>query len=295
MEEQAKKRRGSAPQERFFSGDQAELQEIKSRERLQNYHRHQLTGQRRTRAMQILLFCVICLVFAVLVLHYLFRVEKIEVEGTERYDAETVVEASGLKTGGSIFAVGNGSVAGLPETLPYLYSAKIARRLPNTIVITVTEDSPAYWCELYGEYFVLSTGLRVLERRFVPEFDGMNIKQLALPEVDYAIVGTVIRFDSAADEKYVRSYLGTAEVSEVYKRITAIDLRDRFDLAVLCGEHYYVTLGDSTDLATKFSTLEAVFETPAFTEGTTYEIDASDPAQPSALPGEGTVSLKRRR
>ena len=70
--------------------------------------------------------------------------------GTTRYSAQQVIVVSGISEGGVEPVSSDLSV--LHDRLPYIKSAKVSRKLPYTITMTVSEDSAGYYCELYGEY-----------------------------------------------------------------------------------------------------------------------------------------------
>ena len=147
------------------------------------------------------------------------------------------------------------------------------------------EDEAAAWCELYGEYFVLSGELRILDRVSEPSLlEGQGLFELRLPEIDSAIVGRRIEFASESDDEYVTAYLDAVIGSVLYPRITALDLRDKFDLKLICDDLYLVELADGEDLPTKLSATAGVLsQTEAFPEGTPAVIDMADPAVSSAV------------
>lgn len=265
------------------TSDGQSIGDIKSKESLQKFVRRSRNRKSLGKLGRMALFVALAAVFVTLAMAAMFRVRTIEVAGTTRYSAQQVIVVSGISEGDSLFSSPDLSV--LHDRLPYIKSAKISRKLPYTITITVSEDSAGYYCELYGEYFALSEDLRVLERADSDEgFVSDGYVRLELPAIDSAVVGGRIVFESDADDKYVSAYVSAMQDSTLKYRVTAFDLRDKFDLKLICDGIYLVEIGDGEDLATKLSTTVAVLsQTEAFPANTKAKIDMTNPASPSAI------------
>lgn len=270
---------------RFFTGDRSELQEIQSKESLQRFVRHNKKRRRLSRLSYVLIFLVLGTIFVIVCLSVFFKIEHIEVVGLTRYSTVEIVNSLDIKLGESLYSVNNAAISGLSDKFPFISSARIRRKLPDTLVIEVVEDEAAAWCELYGEYFVLSGELRILDRVSEPSLlEGQGLFELRLPEIDSAIVGRRIEFTNESDDEYVTAYLDAVIGSVLYPRITALDLRDKFDLKLICDDLYLVELADGEDLPTKLSATAGVLsQTEAFPEGTPAVIDMADPAVSSAI------------
>jgi cell division protein FtsQ len=75
-----------------------------------------------------------------------FRVADIRVEGRETTDRETILEALDARPGTPILAVDPGRAKQQLESLPWVRSALIERRLPDTIYVRLVEREPmALW------------------------------------------------------------------------------------------------------------------------------------------------------
>src|SRR5271166_2791787 len=74
------------------------------------------------------------------------RVNDIRVEGRATTDRETVLDALGARPGTPIFAVDPTHAKRQLESLPWVRSAAIERRLPDTIYVRLVEREPmALW------------------------------------------------------------------------------------------------------------------------------------------------------
>ncbi len=265
---------------RFFSGDEHELQNIKNKERLQSFVRRRQTRKRFSRFTYIALLCVLVALFIIICLAIFFRIDNIEVIGSSRYSKEKILSITGIEKGLSLYEVGDGNLEKLYGKLSYISDAHITRKLPDTVIISVTEDVGVYYSKLYGEYFILSEELRVLERVFdSSEFEGRGLIELLLPQIDSAVVGYDVEFSETTSDKYVHAYIDALESSPLFKNTSAFDLRDRFSLSLIAQKTYLVKLGNGDELGTKFTAVAGMLESAVFSDGVPATIDANDPTQ----------------
>lgn len=265
---------------RFFTGDERELNELKKKESLQRFAKRARSRKRAARLAYTILFAVIVTVFAVICANVFFRVESVEVVGSARYGADEILSYTDIAEGVSLFSVSDRDLAGIAERLSYIREIRITRKLPNTLVLSVIEDKPRYFAELYGEYFILSDELRVLDRVFGrTALEGMGLIELVLPEVDSVLVGGRTMFSADVSQKYVTAYLDALESSPLYDRVTAFDLRDRFNLAMIASGIYLIDLGNGDELGTKLTAVTGMLEHSVLSDGVPATIDATDPSQ----------------
>lgn len=273
---------------RYFTGDERELQEIKSKESLQKFIQKKKTRKRISKAGQLIAFGILVVIFFIVCLAVFFRIEKIEIVGTSRYTKEDILEFVDIEEGISLYEVSDKNLEVLVGRLAYIKDAKVERRLPNTLVINVTEVTPRYVCQLYGDYFVLSNDLFVLERRSDTEgLTEQGIVKLLLPPVRRAVVGQDIEFFDEISQKYVTAYLDALEAGRMYEYATAFDLRDRFSLHMIAKGIYLIDLGNGDELGTKLAAVAGMLESKVFSDMVPATIDAKDPSQCAVIKKPG--------
>jgi cell division protein FtsQ len=75
-----------------------------------------------------------------------FRVRAVEVEGRERANATAILAALGVARGTPIFAVDPAAAKLRLQQVPWVRTASVYRRLPDTLFVTMTEQEPlAFW------------------------------------------------------------------------------------------------------------------------------------------------------
>ena len=90
----------------------------------------------------ILLFLVCALIGFGISQAPLFNVKNIDVSGNENVDSSVIIGLSGVKENQPIGSVRTGRAETMIETNPWVKSAVVKRRFPNTIVIKVVERTP---------------------------------------------------------------------------------------------------------------------------------------------------------
>ncbi|HEY8525907.1 MAG TPA: FtsQ-type POTRA domain-containing protein [Acidimicrobiales bacterium] len=101
-------------------------------------------GRRRLRRVLAVLGTVGVLLAAYAVTRSpLLDVDHVEARGGEHTDEAAVALASGIDRGEAMVGLDTGAIARRVEELPWVESARVERRWPGTVRITVTERTPA--------------------------------------------------------------------------------------------------------------------------------------------------------
>ena len=94
-----------------------------------------------------------------------FRVDSILVTGQSQYTEEEIIQVAGVKQGDNLFRLNKSYIAEQVITsLPYVDKISISRKLPDTLVLTVTECIPAVTVQVEGETWLLDVKCKLLER-----------------------------------------------------------------------------------------------------------------------------------
>ena len=98
---------------------------------------------------KIILFAVLIIAIAavivVLSVTVLFKTQTITIKGNEIYSVKEITAVLPIQTDKSMFLVDTEAAEEkLEETLPYIYDANIKRKLPSTMVVTITETPQVY-------------------------------------------------------------------------------------------------------------------------------------------------------
>lgn len=216
------------------------------------------------------LFITVCLVFY----RYFFVVTEINLSGAGTYSKEEILEASGIGEGVNLYSFKSSIVAdNITLNCPRVSSVKLERTIPNKLSITVVEELPAYYAEVYGEYVLLSENMRVLGSCSDISDVPPSLVRLKLPCVSYAVAGRQIIFSEGMTVFAAKGILDEVQKSSLASRITLVDLRDKFDVYFACDDMFKLEVGDSSDLSYKLRAAAGVLEHEMFTTGNKYIVD----------------------
>ncbi len=228
------------------------------------------------------LLVLVALLFVFLVYKLFFVVSDISVNGAEAYTGERIIAVSGINTGDNLYSFSTADAESqITFYCPYIRTADISRTIPNTVSITVTEDTAMYVADIYGERLLLSAGLRILGVA-----DGTNDRglcELILPNVVYSVAGRVIEFEDAGDERYVRDVLSAISASSYSEKgeVDLIDLSDEYDITLNVAGKYIFRIGSEDECARKLLMAESTMAHQNFDKNTPAYIDLTNVGEAS--------------
>lgn len=216
---------------------------------------------------------------------YVLVVENINVVGTDRYSAEDLISESGLMPGDKLLSLSIDAGAieeRIIDRFPYIKSVKLRRSLPDTMTLVVTEEVPVFVSEVYGEYYLLTEEMRVLERS--PELPEGDYIKLKLPEEEIRTVrdGHVLEMDGNMLDVVLRA--AKAVSSETMREGTSVlDVRDRFNILISYGGRFRLELGTVNDIDIKLSLAFEIMKSEKFAGGNKGTIYLDDVNRASAI------------
>ena len=228
----------------------------------------------------LVIFVITCFVF-------FFKVKTIEVKGASKYSAELIAIKSGITVGENLYSYKESDIEStLMLSYPYISRVKLKRHWPDKIILEVSEDTPSYVADIYGETLIFSSSLRILESPDAPTED-FELCLIKLPDIDRALVGNRPVFSENAD--YVAEVLKSVEKSKLADRITYINLENKFSVYFLIGNQYKIKCGNTQDFARKLNMTAKILESGHIPSGVKAEIDVSNPDESTAVIGEQAV------
>ena len=291
-----------------FDDDEEEVREpfstedsVSAAEIISNDSFERLRARNKRRSTEEIILVLVLVFFLVAVLIFLcgylfFKAKDIRIEGNSLYDSASLLRETGITQEDNLFSV-NESV--LQEKLtvrfPYIRKVTVKRKLPTTLVIRVEEDSPLYYTEIMGDYFLLSSSLRVLERtKSAGEFTtGTNgLLPVKIPQIKYAIVGNELVFPRDATYRYLTDLLSSLARTPYYGRIGTVDVSEKFNIRLYLNDaRICVSIGGTEDLEAKLSFLSKILATQC-EEDTIATIHLKKAGTAFITPGEQDFSDK---
>lgn len=229
-----------------FYADEVEVrkeQARKARKKRREKMPKPISPQKR-RARRIIAYVTIIstviIVGVVLSLTVLFKTESIYVEGNKYYAEDTIIRLAQVREGDNIFMASMfGNAESVKDSLPYIKSASIHFRLPNSLVINVENAKEAQCVKTDGMYFKVSDENILLER--VAE-KQKNLTSLVAPTLKTTEVGKKVEFK---DKSYTKALDELTECinTNKYKKITEINIKTISDISITYDNRIKIRIG----------------------------------------------------
>lgn len=203
-------------------------------------------------------------VAVVLTMVIFFRVHDVQVSGNHFYAMQEVVDAAGISEGDNLLTLSRGEIAGnIIAKLPYVKSVRVNRKLPDTVVLHITEyDATFAVRDVSGAYYLITAAGKVTQQ--VEEREAKLHVLITQPQIQKAAIGETITLPAVAGQETetqnllsaLLSLLQELEAAELTKSITSIELSSAYQLVVWYDDRFEVRLGTGDQLAYKLEYLK---------------------------------------
>ena len=204
-----------------------------------------------------------------------FRVSVIEVTGSIIYSNEEIIEASGVKEGDNLFLINRSSAAAsIVSKLPYVKNAAIDPKLPNRVIIKVTESSATAKVSLDGEQWIMDHGCKILGTGTYEEVAGL-ISILGITPVSASIGETLVVESSETPKvEYIAAVLRELSERGMQSDVSWLDMGNIGNPSFDYLGRFVVKLGTNENLRYKLDLLAKAMD-QQLAEGDAGTIDLS--------------------
>lgn len=222
----------------------------------------------------------------ILGLSVFFKVEVIEISGTNRYTAWDIEQASGIEQGDNLLTFGRTKAAGkIISSLPYVKTARIGIKLPNTVKIEVVEVEVTYAVEgTDGVWWLISSEGKVVEKvasgqqtRYTKVI-GVKLEKAAIgqkatawqdPQMPTDDEGNTVPVTTTAAQRLqaVVDMAGFLEANGIIGKIESMDVTYLTDIQLWYGDQFQVILGGTDQLGRKIATMNAALTQVSYDAG----------------------------
>ena len=247
--------------------EKKERQRLDARREKQNRKaRHRTRKRISAETWKRLLIMGGIVVAVVLSMVIFFRVRSIEVVGNSYYTPEEIVAAAGVAEGDNLLTVSRGSVAGnVMAQLPYVKSVRVTRKLPDSLVVTVTEFEATYAvADTAGDWYLITSNGKATEKIEEREAKAHIIVQDLT--IETPVVGELVTVHGQEGEELsaqgrfdaLTKLLSELENADLVKEISAVSVPSSYHLTVYYGDRFEVDLGNTDSLDYKLEYLKTV-------------------------------------
>ena len=198
---------------------------------------------------------VMIVVFVILANTLLFNCSSVEAQGFERYTADEIVAASGIAAGENLLHIdASRAEENVVSSLAYIDMAKVTKKYPTRIIITVTEAEKWFCVYQDGITAAISRGGKILEHCAADGLVTVTGFEAETLEVGSRLISTVDGKTNTPAE------IMTAAEKAGLSEITEIDLTDRFDIKILYDDRITLEIGNITDIESKLTVGAAIIK-----------------------------------
>ena len=245
--------------------------------------RHSRYSKKRTRGRfsflyKLLTFVVICGAISV-ALALFFKIETIHVTGNQRYNNETILDASGIQIGDNMFLMNKfDSAENITAALPYVETVQIRRHIPTTLQIDITECHAPAAIRQDGKVWLISDQGKIIDCldpsswSQYPQITGIT---MAEPTVGQLLT---VESDAQAVQGSLFALLYQLEQKGLLADVQEIHLEDASTLTLRYLDRFDVILPSDADFSYKLEYLIAVVQRLEVNETGTIDMTQSDKA-----------------
>lgn len=231
----------------------------------------------RLKAPMIVMLTLLVLIGgAVGIYKNVFVIDSMTFDTGGLYSEDALLDASGIKLGDNLYSFSSAAVSRtLILRYPQISAIAVQRKAPSTIVFTAKTEANAFYAEIYGETYYISKTLRLLGKVSRKDAEASGAINLKLPKISTAIAGEEISFDESRSANIAKLMLEAVLQSELSDRIGSIDLRDAYDITLVCDDLYRLKLGSVSDVSLKLRIAAAVLRDEMFNGANKATLDLS--------------------
>lgn len=224
------------------------------------------------------LMTVLAVVAALILgLSVFFKVKVITVSGAEVYGAWTVREASGIAEGDNLLTFSRAKAAGkITAKLPYVKSARIGIKLPDTVNIEIVEEDVVYAIQSSdGVWWLMNSSGKVVEQttnsaaKTYTQVLGVTLEQPVPGEMGVATEEVSTQTDESGETVQLTltgaqqlsaalEILQALEDNDIVGQAASVNVTRLNDIILWYGTQYQVNLGENVNIPYKIACMNDV-------------------------------------
>lgn len=228
----------------------------------------------RDRLLVQLLTVLAVVLALVMGLSVFFKVKAVTVSGADVYSAWTIREASGISEGDNLLTFSRARASGqILAKLPYVKSARIGIKLPDTVNIEIEEENVVYSIQADdGVWWLITSGGKVVEQTSAGNAENYTqiLGVIIAPPQPGEIARAKEEIPASTDESGETIPLSVTDVqrlsaaleilvelenNDIVGQAASVDVTRLDDIILWYGTQYQANLGGTNDMAYKIATM----------------------------------------
>ena len=214
------------------------------------YDRYGAVSRKKPHSLFAPISILLVIVAIIFGMGVFFRIQEIEVRGSDTYTDEEIIEASGIDIGDNLFFIKRMSASSrIFSRLPFVEEAGIERILPNKLVITVYESSALAYVNWEGQKWMMTGNCKLLGSGDDSETAGLIHVLNVIPVNPKA--GEIMAVDPSESLKlsYLQTLLHAMEQVDMVRDVKDLDIGNPANPTFRYLDRFTVKMGqnDNTD------------------------------------------------
>lgn len=169
------------------------------------------------------------------------KINTVVVENCDKYADSEVIEISKIKTGGSMLLINSDKTEKLlQEKLPYIKTAEISRKWPDTVVISIEEASVSLAINKGNGYVLLDSSCKVLDDN--ADFLVSGAAPLKGAVLTSCVLGETAEFSGSISTSEISELLTALSESKI-ETVTSLDITSVSDITLTLDHRVEIKLG----------------------------------------------------
>ena len=189
-----------------------------------------------------------------------FKVQTVTVIGAARYSDKTLIDASGITGGENLMTLNKSAIAqNIYTKLPYIEQVRVARQLPDTVIIEVTEcEAMAVVQDAAGGQWLLSASGKIVEQTGSGDTDTSGLIEVQGAEITAPEVGRPAELDTPEKTAALTGILQALRGKQILPGVRSVNLEKTYELVLQYEDRFDVQLGGTDQLDYKIRYLEEI-------------------------------------
>ncbi|WP_026881282.1 cell division protein FtsQ/DivIB [Clostridium akagii] len=205
--------------------------------------------KRRRKIIFTILFLSAILVTLSIKLPY-FKIQNIYVYNNKTISTSEIVKESGVQKNSNIFYISTANIKDNVLNNPYILSAEIHRKLPNSINIYVNERKSVFYAEKGTSFAIIDKSGIVLEIR--NSINNMKLIKLVGIDTSKAKVGATVPLDDKGKLNTISTITDIISNNDACKNIKILDITSNVNIKLSYND-MEIRLGTDDDLLKKLN------------------------------------------
>lgn len=211
---------------------------------------------KRARKIFVCFLFVLIAAFCVLSLTVFFKTSEIKIEGNSTYTSEEIINISNIKNGDNLFLLNKDEIsATLEKNLPFIKEAMIEIKLPETVVIKVSETEEQVCFKSGNKFFSADYDGKIL-KEYSEKPDALTI--ITVSDKNNFTTGNNAKLNSELEETVIYKFLGL--INEFGANVNSINVLDPYQSYMRIDNRFIVKFGSVSELEYKAAYLKAMLK-----------------------------------